>query len=116
MGADLYSNVPAARDVFDRANQVLGFDLAALCFNGPEDELRQTLNAQPALYVTSCAALESLRSMVTIAPFAVAGHSVGEYAALYSAGACSFETGLKLVQRRAKLMQEAAERTPGTMA
>lgn len=116
MGADLYASNSAARGIFERANSVLGFDLARICFEGPEDELRQTINTQPALYVTSCAALEALRSRANVPPEAVAGHSVGEYAALYAAGACDFETGLRLVRRRAQLMHQAAERTPGTMA
>jgi [acyl-carrier-protein] S-malonyltransferase len=116
MGADLYQRVEAARVLFGKANEVLGFDLARLCFEGPEEELRQTLNTQPALYVTSCAALEALRSRKDFQPFAVAGHSVGEYAALYAAGATDFETGLRLIRRRAELMQEAADRQPGTMA
>ena len=116
MGADLAANFPDARAIFDRANEILGFDLAKLCFDGPEDDLRSTLNAQPALFVTSCAALAALLSRARVSPFAVAGHSVGEYAALYAAGSVSFETGLKLVRRRAELMQEAAERKPGTMS
>ena len=116
MGAELYRYVEATRALFDKANEVLGFDLARLCFEGPEEELRQTINTQPALYVTSCAALVALKSRVDVQPFAVAGHSVGEYAALYAAGATDFETGLKLVHRRAELMQQAAERRPGTMA
>lgn len=121
MGAEFYHDFPAARSLFDQANSVLGFDLARLCFEGPEEELRQTLNTQPALYVTSCAALVALRSRlndldVPGIPFAVAGHSVGEYAALYAAGVVDFETGLRLIRRRAELMQEAAEKRPGTMA
>jgi [acyl-carrier-protein] S-malonyltransferase len=116
MGAELYREIEASRELFDRANDVLGFDLARLCFEGPEEELRQTINTQPALYVTSCAALEALRSSVDVTPFAVAGHSVGEYAALYAAGATDFETGLRLVRRRAELMQAAATERPGTMA
>src|SRR5579872_25024 len=115
MGAEFYRDSEAARALFDRAGEILGFDLARLCFEGPEEDLRQTLNAQPALYVTNCAALAALRSRVAVTPFAVAGHSVGEYAALYAAEAVSFETGLELVRRRAELMQEAAERRPGTM-
>lgn len=116
MGAEFYRNVEGARALFDRANEILGYDLKRLCFEGPAEALRQTINAQPALFVTSCVALEALRSRVNITPFAVAGHSVGEYAAIYAAGAVSFEKGLELVRRRAELMQEAAERRPGAMA
>src|SRR5437868_5487913 len=112
MGADLYENVEAARAMFARANAALGIDMAQLCFHGPEEELRQTVNTQPALFVTSCAALEALRSRFDDAflvnPVAAAGHSVGEYAALYAAGVVGFEKGLVLVRRRAELMQGAA--------
>lgn len=116
MGADFYRHVETARTLFDRANETLGYDLARLCFEGPEEDLRQTIHTQPALYVTSCAALAALKSRADVTPFAVAGHSVGEYAALYAAGSVGFEKGLQLVRRRAELMQEAAERNPGAMA
>lgn len=116
MGSDFYQNAPEARALFERANGILGFDLARLCFDGPEEELRQTINTQPALYVTSCAALEALRVRTDVKPFAVAGHSVGEYAAIYAAGSVDFEGSLRLVRRRAELMQEAADRKPGAMA
>jgi len=116
MGADFYANVEAARNLFDTADSVLGYSLSRLCFEGPEEELKQTTHTQPALYVTSCAALEALRSRVEVEPYAVAGHSVGEYAAHYAAGTIGFEAGLKLVQRRAELMHEAAQSKPGTMA
>jgi len=116
MGAEFYREVPAAKALFDTANRVLGYDLAKLCFEGPEDELRQTINTQPALYVTSCAALAALKSRVSIEPFAVAGHSVGEYAAIYASGALGFEAGLGLIRRRAELMQTTATQRPGAMA
>ncbi len=116
MGADLYAHSPAARKLFDTADQTLGFALSRLCFEGPEEELRQTLNTQPALYTTSCAALAALQERMKVTPFAVAGHSVGEYAALHAAGCIGFEAGLKLVRRRAELMHEAARSRPGAMA
>lgn len=116
MGAELFRQAPAARALFERADAALGYDLTRLCFEGPEDELRQTIHAQPALYVTSCAALAALRARTDVQPEAVAGHSVGEYAAMHAAGALEFEAGLRLVRRRAELMQAAAERAPGTMA
>ena len=116
MGADFYENAEAARNLFDRADSVLGYSLSRLCFDGPEEELKQTIHTQPALYVTSCAALEALKAKIDVEPFAVAGHSVGEYAADYAAGTIGFEAGLKLVRRRAELMHEAAQRNPGTMA
>ncbi|MGC8667034.1 MAG: ACP S-malonyltransferase [Chthonomonadales bacterium] len=116
MGAEFYRHYPEARRLFDVAGEILGYDLANLCFEGPDDKLRDTLYAQPALYVVSCAGLTALQSVCRVQPFAVAGHSVGEYAALYAAGAMAFETGLHLVQRRAELMHEAARRRPGAMA
>lgn len=115
MGRELYEGFPAAKDIFERADAVLGAPISALCFEGPDDELRQTLNTQPALYVVSCAACDAARAL-GIEPVAAAGHSVGEYAALYAAGAVEFEDGLRLVKKRAELMQSAAERRPGTMA
>ncbi|MCL5104700.1 MAG: ACP S-malonyltransferase [Armatimonadetes bacterium] len=115
MGKDLAENFPVAADIFKRADGVLGCSISNLCFNGPEDELLQTINTQPALYVTSAAALEVVRER-GFAPAFTAGHSVGEYAALYAAGAFSFEDGLELVRTRAELMQDAARENPGTMA
>lgn len=115
MGRDLFECFPAARDVFDRADSELGFSISGLCFDGPEEELRRTVNTQPALYAVSCAAVEVARERGT-EPVVAAGHSVGEYAALYAAGAFGFEDGLRLVRTRAELMQRAAERHPGTMA
>ena len=116
MGADLAAGFPEARKLFNSANEVLGFNLLRLCAEGPEEELRRTIHTQPALYVTSCAALAALASRVEVSPFAAAGHSVGEYAAFHAAGAMTFEVGLQLVRRRAELMQEASDRKPGTMA
>lgn len=115
MGKELAERHPVAADIFKRADAVLGYPISELCFNGPEDELRQTINTQPALFVTSAAAYEVAKEN-GLAPSFAAGHSVGEYAALYAAGAFSFEEGLKLVRTRAKLMQDAAESRPGTMA
>ena len=115
MGSDLYNNFPAAREIYDSANEILGYDLKSICFDGPEDTLKQTKFTQPALFVTSCAALAVLRELTSVQPFALAGHSVGEYAAIYASGAISFEKALKLVQRRAELMSECAERVPGAI-
>ncbi|MDP6460147.1 MAG: ACP S-malonyltransferase, partial [Gemmatimonadota bacterium] len=114
MGAALAAEYPAARAVFDRASEVLGFDLAALCADGPEDALRETRNTQPALFVKSFAAWEVVRGVVR-ADF-VAGHSLGEYSALAVAGAVSFEDGLRAVRRRGELMWESGVKRPGTMA
>ena len=116
MGADLCAHSNAARAVFDEADQYLGTKLSSLCFYGPEDALRQTVYTQPALYVTSVAALRLLREAGAPPPQAVAGHSVGEYAALFAAGAFDYPTGLKLVERRAREMHRATLAHPGTMA
>ncbi|MBT4863604.1 MAG: ACP S-malonyltransferase [Planctomycetaceae bacterium] len=118
MGKSIAENYPAARTLYDRAAEILGFDLAELCFNGPADELDLTVNSQPALYVTSLAALEMLRADspdVVLACEMTAGLSLGEYTALVFAGAVTFDDGLRLVQRRGAAMQEAADATPSGM-
>jgi [acyl-carrier-protein] S-malonyltransferase len=115
MGKDLADNFQVAADVFKRADALLGYSISELCFNGPEDELKQTVNTQPALFVTSAAAFEVVKEK-GISPAFAAGHSIGEYAALYAAAAFSLEEGLELVRTRARLMQDAAELNPGTMA
>jgi [acyl-carrier-protein] S-malonyltransferase len=116
MGADLCAHSPAARAAFDEADAYLGTKLSTLCFYGPEDTLRQTVNAQPALYVTSIAALRVLREAGAPAPEAVAGHSIGEYSALSAAGAFDYATGLTLVEHRAREMHRATLGHPGAMA
>jgi [acyl-carrier-protein] S-malonyltransferase len=116
MGWEFYEQYPQARTVFDHANLILGFDLAKLCFEGPEEVLRETENAQPALFTTSVAAWNCLEALTERKPDAVAGHSVGEYAALVAAGTLDFEEGLRLVRTRGELMRDAARRSPGTMA
>jgi len=116
MGADLCAHSPAALAVFDEADALLGMKISTLCFYGPENTLRDTLNAQPALFVTSVAALRALEEAGAPPPDAIAGHSVGEYAALVAAGALNLETGLQLVQRRAQEMFRAGETAPGAMA
>jgi [acyl-carrier-protein] S-malonyltransferase len=118
MGKELYEQVPEARELFDRANDLLGFDLSSLCFEGPADELNKTDVSQPALYVASLAALEELKRTD---PDAVsncegaAGLSLGEYTALAFAGAFDFETGLRIVRKRGQAMQAAADATPSGM-
>ncbi|MCX6359309.1 MAG: ACP S-malonyltransferase [Armatimonadetes bacterium] len=117
MASDFRLPGSAGRLLYDRAAETLGWDLAALCDDGPEEALRQTIHTQPALYVASCAAVEEFRLRAPqVRPHAMAGHSVGEYAALYAAGAMDFHVGLKLVARRAALMRDAAEARPGAMA
>jgi [acyl-carrier-protein] S-malonyltransferase len=118
MGKDFAETFPVARQVFDTANRVLGFDLSEICFNGPDERLNQTDISQPAIYVTSVAAFAVAREVGCIHPETVtayAGLSLGEYTALHLGGAFSFEDGLKLVAARGKAMQEAAVGTPSGM-
>ncbi len=118
MGRELDRDLPAAHDLFDRANAILGFDLRAACFDGPEDRLAATDISQPAIFVASLAALESLKAEQPdlIGQCAgAAGLSLGEYTALVFAGALDFEAALKVVQRRGQAMQAAAEATRSGM-
>jgi [acyl-carrier-protein] S-malonyltransferase len=118
MGKQLYDTLPAAKALFDRANEVLGYDLADVCFNGPAEKLDSTVHSQPALFVSSLAALESLKATqpdVATGAQATAGLSLGEYTALVFADAISFEDGLKLVQERGSAMQAAADLVPSGM-
>ncbi|MGI4790814.1 MAG: ACP S-malonyltransferase [Janthinobacterium lividum] len=116
MGQNLCAHSEAARTVFEQADEYLGSKISTLCFYGPEEALKQTIHTQPALYVTSVAVLSALKERGVPAPEAVAGHSVGEYAALFAAGVFDFETGLHLVERRAQEMHRAALSQPGAMA
>jgi len=118
MGRDLYEDFEAAKTVFDQADEALGFALPRLCFDGPEDELRQTVNAQPAIVTTSFACLEASREAgVTLPPARfVAGHSLGEYTALAAAGVLDFANIVSLARERGRLMHEAGQLTPGGMA
>lgn len=104
MGKDLYDNFESAKSVFDTADKVLGKSITTLCFEGPEDALKQTVNTQPCIVTMSIAALEALKSQLNVKPDFVAGHSLGEYCAMYSAGVMSLETALKAIQKRADLM------------
>lgn len=113
MGKDLYESLPAAKRILDRANEVLGYDLKGLMFNGPIEKLTDTQFAQPAIYTCSAMHLEKAKAEGIDYNY-VAGHSLGEYSALYAAGVVSFEDGLRLVTRRAKAM--AAQNGKGTMA
>jgi [acyl-carrier-protein] S-malonyltransferase len=116
MGQDLYEAHPEARAIFDQADEVLGFALSDLCFNGPGETLNDTIHTQPAIFVTSVALLRALESDGLQAPGFVGGHSLGEYSALVAAGAMDFAAGLQLVRERGRLMKEAGERSPGGMA
>jgi [acyl-carrier-protein] S-malonyltransferase len=118
MGKDLFEASPAAREAFEAANRVLGFDLASICFNGPEDRLNQTDISQPAIFTASVASYRAAVDAGLIDPQSVtayAGLSLGEFTALHLAGVFSFEAGLKLVAARGKYMQEAAVAVPSGM-
>ena len=112
MGKDLYENSVEARELFDRANKILGFNITEIMFNGTADELKQTKVTQPAVFLHSVI----LAKVLGVKPDAVAGHSLGEFSALVVAGALSFEDGLKLVSKRALAMQACCEQQPGGMA
>lgn len=114
MGKDLYDNNPEARAMMERANEVLGFRITDLMFNGTEEDLKRTDVTQPAIFIHSVALAKDLGE--EFKPDMTAGHSLGEFSALVAAGALSFEEGLKLVSKRAKAMQKACEITPSTMA
>ncbi|HSG16454.1 MAG TPA: ACP S-malonyltransferase [Anaerolineae bacterium] len=116
MGQGLYQAKPASRAVFDQADELLGFRLSTLCFDGPEERLTDTVNQQPALLVTSVAAWQAMSADNWSPPDYVAGHSLGEFTALVIAGSLTFRDGLALVRRRGELMKAAGERAPGAMA
>jgi [acyl-carrier-protein] S-malonyltransferase len=116
MGADLAEAFPAARQVFEEADEALGFRLSRLCFDGPEEELRLTANTQPATLATSIAALRAFQSQTELMPELAAGHSLGEYSALMAAGAIGLGDALRVVRARGQLMQEACPAGHGTMA
>lgn len=104
MGKDLYENFESSKNVFDTADKVLGKSITSMCFEGPEDALKQTVNTQPSIVTMSIAAMEALKSQCDITPAFVAGHSLGEYCAMYAAGVMSLEDTLKAIQKRADLM------------
>jgi [acyl-carrier-protein] S-malonyltransferase len=117
MGRDLAEKFPSAKNWFDRANAALGYDLASICFNGPDAELTKTENAQPGIFLVSWIAFQSLKEQIPNFKFdATAGLSLGEFTALTAAGAMSFEDGLRVVRQRGKFMQEACDATRGGMA
>ena len=113
MGKDLYEGSAAAKVLFDKADETLGFSISRICFEGPEEELKQTKNTQPAIFLHSIVLFHLIKKK----QFEItAGHSLGEYSALVAAGALTFEDGLKLVRLRGELMQQAGVEHPGTMA
>ncbi len=114
MGKDLYENVAEAKELFEKANDILGFRITDIMFNGTDEQLRQTKVTQPAIFLHSVILAKSLGA--AFKPDMVAGHSLGEFSALVAAGALSFEDGLTLVSKRAAAMQKACEANPSTMA
>jgi [acyl-carrier-protein] S-malonyltransferase len=117
MGKEIAETYPQVANIFAQADEILGIGLSELCWQGPEEDLNETYNTQPALFVTSLACLAALRiAGYTIEPNFVAGHSLGEYAAYTAAGVLSFEDGLKLVRERGRLMRKAGQQNPGKMA
>lgn len=118
MGAKIAQSFPVAAEFYEKANDIVGFDLSGLCFEGPAEQLNSTTISQPAIFVTSAAILEVLRTNPAtsrISPDVTAGLSLGEYTALYAAGLISFEDGLMLVHKRGQAMQAAADATEGAM-
>ena len=116
MGKDLAAQFPSARQTFEEADTILGFSLSKLMWEGPKEELDETINTQPALYVHSIAAWNTFTAQTPLRPASVAGHSLGELSALTASGALSFADGLKLVRTRGALMKRAGELNPGGMA
>ena len=115
MGKSLYESHPMAKDLFGKADKILGYSLTDLCFNGPDDQLKLTQHAQPALFTVSYLLYKILQEYGVQANY-MAGHSLGEFSALSAAGVFDFETGLSLVSQRGQLMSQAGQTSPGTMA
>src|SRR5688572_23851657 len=117
MGKELAEAYPIAKQTFDEADSILGFSLSNLMWNGPDTDLNDTVNTQPALYIHSLASFRTFSHLFPdFIPATVAGHSLGELSALAAAGALSFEDGLRLVRKRGELMKRAGELAPGSMA
>jgi [acyl-carrier-protein] S-malonyltransferase len=115
MGKDMYNNFQKGREIFEEANETLGFDLKKLCFEGPIDELTKTINAQPAILTVSYLCYQKFLEMFDIEPSFLAGHSLGEYSALLCSGVLSFSDSLKIVRKRGEFMQEASKEGVGSM-
>lgn len=109
MGLDFYNSSEIAKNIFDKFNEILGKDLTKICFEGPEDALKQTINTQPAILAVSIIGYELLKEKMNIKPDYFAGHSLGEYAALYAAGVLNLNDAISLVQKRAQLMDQSAK-------
>lgn len=115
MGRDLYDAVPECKALFDKANEVLGYELTAICFDGPEDELKKSHNTQPAIFTVSAAAFEALKLKQPMDFDFAAGHSLGEWGALYAAGVISFTDTLRALKARGEFIQAACDANPGGM-
>ncbi len=116
MGHDLYTEIPKCSALFKKANDVLGYDLSVICFDGPDEELKKSHNTQPAIFTVSAAVFEALKIRRPDMLFdCAAGHSLGEWGALYAAGVISFEDALRVLKARGELIQSACEIHPGGM-
>lgn len=115
MGQDLFDNYDSAKNVFSKADEIIQ-NISNICFNGPEDDLKLTINTQPAILTASLAAYEALKSSLNITPDYTAGHSLGEYAAMYAAGVLDLESAIQIIEKRASLMNKAAKSSSGNMA
>jgi len=116
MGRDLYDAIPECKALFEKTNEVLGYDLSAICFDGPDEELKKSHNTQPAIFTVSAAAYEALKLKKPELSFDfAAGHSLGEWGALYMAGVISFEDALRVLKARGEFIQAACEANPGGM-
>ncbi len=115
MGRDFYDAIPECKALFEKANGVLGYDIAAICFDGPEEELKKSHNTQPAIFTVSAAAFEAMKLKKPMNFDFAAGHSLGEWGALYAAGVVSFEDTLRVLKARGEFIQAACEANPGGM-
>src|SRR5262245_32335994 len=116
MGKGLAAQFPVAKQTFEEADSILGFALSKLMWDGPDTELNETINTQPALYIHSIAAWRTFTNLTSLKPVTLVGHSLGELSALTASGALAFTDGLKLVHTRGELMKRAGETNPGGMA
>lgn len=116
MGKSLYDTSAKAKEIFEKADDILNRDISKISFEGPESFLKETINTQPAILITSIAALEALKEKTNVRPDCVAGHSLGEYGAYYAADVVDFATAMKLIDKRAREMNDAAIRTKGAMS
>lgn len=116
MGLDLYNNFKSAKEIYDRADEILGKKISKICFEGPDEDLKSTINAQSAIVTTSLAALSAFQEVCDIKAIVTLGHSLGEYCAMNYAQVMDLTTTLKAIQKRSELMNEAALNTKGTMA